>query len=172
PDPAPRPLPPGWPSTHGQQTRPASGTRYSPPPRAAQQAWPAASAASPPAGSAPRPAPAAKPPAEAYAGFPPEPPPAPPANWSDRGGSRARKAWSWIRPLCRTRIAFPETRVFGRSAPCALLQGILGLFLPTKERKHVRSFRTGGAGHRRRGGRSEEHTSELQSRENLVCRLV
>src|SRR5215475_16013900 len=25
---------------------------------------------------------------------------------------------------------------------------------------------------RRRGGRSEEHTSELQSRENLVCRLL
>src|SRR5690606_40243536 len=24
----------------------------------------------------------------------------------------------------------------------------------------------------RRGGRSEEHTSELQSRENLVCRLL
>src|SRR6266511_6421508 len=36
-----------------------------------------------------------------------------------------------------------------------------------------------GEGHRRRGpgdppadGRSEEHTSELQSRENLVCRLM
>src|SRR5690606_40961499 len=99
----------------------------------------------------------AKPPAEAHAGFPPAPPPVPPANWSDRGGSRARKAWSWIRPLCRTRIAFPETRVFGRSAPCALLQGILGLFLPTKERKHVRSFRTGGAGHRRRSGHRQGH---------------
>src|SRR5690606_39817222 len=33
--------------------------------------------------------------------------------------------------------------------------------------------RRGGArGRRRGGGRSEEHTSELQSRENLVCRLL
>src|SRR5690606_40467970 len=30
----------------------------------------------------------------------------------------------------------------------------------------------GGAGDRRPGTRSEEHTSELQSRENLVCRLL
>src|SRR5690606_39620786 len=29
-----------------------------------------------------------------------------------------------------------------------------------------------GARHLRRTGRSEEHTSELQSRENLVCRLL
>src|SRR5690606_40617198 len=30
----------------------------------------------------------------------------------------------------------------------------------------------GALGEARRGGRSEEHTSELQSRENLVCRLL
>src|SRR5687768_18114453 len=30
----------------------------------------------------------------------------------------------------------------------------------------------GGAGRRRRGRRSEEHTSELQSRLHLVCRLL
>src|SRR2546430_13584097 len=30
----------------------------------------------------------------------------------------------------------------------------------------------GGAGHRRGGHRSEEHTSELQSQSNLVCRLL
>src|SRR5690606_41737058 len=29
-----------------------------------------------------------------------------------------------------------------------------------------------GAGHRHENPRSEEHTSELQSRENLVCRLL
>src|SRR5690606_40055430 len=29
-----------------------------------------------------------------------------------------------------------------------------------------------GVEHRRRDDRSEEHTSELQSRENLVCRLL
>src|SRR5690606_39541772 len=31
---------------------------------------------------------------------------------------------------------------------------------------------TGTRGHGAVGGRSEEHTSELQSRENLVCRLL
>src|SRR5690606_41776792 len=39
----------------------------------------------------------------------------------------------------------------------------------------LRSQRRGGAGVRRMRrllGRSEEHTSELQSRENLVCRLL
>src|SRR5688572_32512765 len=30
----------------------------------------------------------------------------------------------------------------------------------------------GGSGHRRDGARSEEHTSELQSQSNLVCRLL
>src|SRR5690606_40625842 len=29
-----------------------------------------------------------------------------------------------------------------------------------------------GGGYRKQRGRSEEHTSELQSRENLVCRLL
>src|SRR5690606_40716379 len=31
---------------------------------------------------------------------------------------------------------------------------------------------TGGSPEKPRSGRSEEHTSELQSRENLVCRLL
>src|SRR5690606_41019625 len=34
------------------------------------------------------------------------------------------------------------------------------------------AVRRGGAGALRRRARSEEHTSELQSRENLVCRLL
>src|SRR5690606_41801469 len=33
-------------------------------------------------------------------------------------------------------------------------------------------FRPPGRGRRHREARSEEHTSELQSRENLVCRLL
>src|SRR5436309_12504654 len=39
---------------------------------------------------------------------------------------------------------------------------------------HRRGMAPGGAGVERRGHRrrSEEHTSELQSRENLVCRLL
>src|SRR5271165_7533811 len=36
----------------------------------------------------------------------------------------------------------------------------------------VRSFAPRGGGRRQRDYRSEEHTSELQSRENLVCRLL
>src|SRR5207302_11276734 len=42
-------------------------------------------------------------------------------------------------------------------------------------RAHQREHRPGGRraeGVRGAGGRSEEHTSELQSRENLVCRLL
>src|SRR5699024_12280369 len=34
------------------------------------------------------------------------------------------------------------------------------------------SRRSHGCGHRRAAGRSEEHTSELQSRFDLVCRLL
>src|SRR5690606_39890884 len=41
---------------------------------------------------------------------------------------------------------------------------------------HVHAHRVGGAAalaiERGQGGRSEEHTSELQSRENLVCRRL
>src|SRR2546430_8279872 len=36
----------------------------------------------------------------------------------------------------------------------------------------VRAFRAHGGDHRGRAMRSEEHTSELQSQSNLVCRLL
>src|SRR3989442_11863316 len=36
----------------------------------------------------------------------------------------------------------------------------------------LQAHRAGGGGHRRGRGRSEEHTSELQSRPHLVCRLL
>src|SRR3712207_8913532 len=37
---------------------------------------------------------------------------------------------------------------------------------------HLRAHLDEGLGTRRRGQRSEEHTSELQSRQYLVCRLL
>src|SRR6266567_8295800 len=46
----------------------------------------------------------------------------------------------------------------------------------TQRRRRRRGRRTGSTTHRRprssRGRRSEEHTSELQSQSNLVCRLL
>src|SRR5436305_13497178 len=40
------------------------------------------------------------------------------------------------------------------------------------DRQGHRAVRRGGAALRRRTARSEEHTSELQSRPHLVCRLL
>src|SRR5207302_11363644 len=48
------------------------------------------------------------------------------------------------------------SRGLGQASPCS---------------PHVFCARSFGAG-QGRAGRSEEHTSELQSRENLVCRLL
>src|SRR5947209_14875587 len=59
---------------------------------------------------------------------------------------------------------FPYTTLF-RSHGCGL-HPAPGRTLPRKTR------RTGGQIHPLRGGRSEEHTSELQSRQYLVCRLL
>src|SRR5690606_40544500 len=80
---------------------------------------------------------------------------------------------------------FPYTTLF-RSRPCACLRGSRrppsgGSGLAghvSKEGAHaVRQDHPRAHGLRRRLGggarpRSEEHTSELQSRENLVCRLL
>src|SRR5207302_2443872 len=53
---------------------------------------------------------------------------------------------------------FPYTTLF--RSPCAhQLSGNPRILLPDSRPKHAQS-------------RSEEHTSELQSRENLVCRLL
>src|SRR5690606_40784969 len=43
---------------------------------------------------------------------------------------------------------------------------------PNHPHRRQRVFAARGRGQRQRDGRSEEHTSELQSRENLVCRLL
>src|SRR5690606_40821660 len=52
-----------------------------------------------------------------------------------------------------------------------LLEEILGLTLFERIRKRV-VLTPAGAAYARELQRSEEHTSELQSRENLVCRLL
>src|SRR5215475_15160133 len=56
-----------------------------------------------------------------------------------------------------------------RRPPRSTLFPYTTLFRSAAERAHQR-HRHGDRGHE--AGRSEEHTSELQSRENLVCRLL
>src|SRR3712207_8637954 len=43
---------------------------------------------------------------------------------------------------------------------------------PARPRKGLPAARGGGYAHAKRDARSEEHTSELQSRQYLVCRLL
>src|SRR5690606_40659709 len=64
----------------------------------------------------------------------------------------------------------------GRCRGCAVGPGRRGhgrlrRALPLQRQRRPRGPQ-GVAGLRRTGPRSEEHTSELQSRENLVCRLL
>src|SRR5436305_13411652 len=44
--------------------------------------------------------------------------------------------------------------------------------LPPRQPHAARGHLPRGAGRRDRGGRSEEHTTELQSRPHIVCRLL
>src|SRR5690606_42022094 len=79
---------------------------------------------------------------------------------------------------------FPYTTLFRSSAP-GRREGELRTGRGARHRRDVGAPRTGnqaqargaGQGHHplsacAHGRRSEEHTSELQSRENLVCRLL
>src|SRR5690606_41461789 len=74
---------------------------------------------------------------------------------------------------------FPYTTLF-RSQPVALaawrrarrLRRARGADLPPPGNGGAVGAARGRAGCGKRSGRSEEHTSELQSRENLVCRLL
>src|SRR3712207_8254294 len=63
--------------------------------------------------------------------------------------------------------ALPISRGSGRSTRCGRRSATYPRTGPTDGR---RCGRTGGG--RRGRGRSEEHTSELQSRQYLVCRLL
>src|SRR6185312_17065270 len=58
---------------------------------------------------------------------------------------------------------FPYTTLFRSSCPCARQA--------SKRRTHIHHLRPARLMRVRRG-RSEEHTSELQSRSDLVCRLL
>src|SRR5690606_41483596 len=69
-------------------------------------------------------------------------PPSSPPTWSTTSGTTSSETRRWSTPYSRA-CATSATPSASRDRPCAT--------------------------HR---GRSEEHTSELQSRENLVCRLL
>src|SRR5436309_6467207 len=66
---------------------------------------------------------------------------------------------------------FPYTTLF-RSVTVARRARYAADDVPRHDCDASRRDNAGGAGRRRDGSRSEEHTSELQSRENLVCRLL
>src|SRR5690349_22007338 len=72
-----------------------------------------------------------------------------------------------IRPPPRSTL-FPYTTLFRssviRTAPLAVSKSVSRISVPSRYRRCVRC--TGST------GRSEEHTSELQSRRDLVCRLL
>src|SRR5690606_40613308 len=97
-----------------------------------------------------------------------------------------RLAWSLIRRPPRSTL-FPYTTLFrskrhddGRSHQGrAAFRYRFGsrqahtVFQPeSRDMLHDRVDDDAGEGDGKAGGRSEEHTSELQSRENLVCRLL
>src|SRR5436309_5134955 len=68
---------------------------------------------------------------------------------------------------------FPYTTLFRSGCPTGIPLACRNGTACRCGRRTTRSGRCdddGGGGHAR--GRSEEHTSELQSRENLVCRLL
>src|SRR3712207_7764777 len=74
---------------------------------------------------------------------------------------------------------FPYTTLFRSRAGCTpwrLPRSVPTWLAVACEARHTRRLRTGRSGGATRGGphggRSEEHTSELQSRQYLVCRLL
>src|SRR5690606_41937577 len=81
-------------------------------------------------------------------------------------------------PICQSVMKTARVTPFSRMAPRPPLHSIR--FETKGERRACRHPGTGHANRARPtgvdacpgAGRSEEHTSELQSRENLVCRLL
>src|SRR5690606_41913499 len=68
---------------------------------------------------------------------------------------------------------FPYTTLFRSGVRLVLRDGFEVIAYPGDRAAYGRLARLLTRGNRRtRKGRSEEHTSELQSRENLVCRLL
>src|SRR5690606_40391256 len=75
---------------------------------------------------------------------------------------RSRLQRAGCLPRCKSPALNPPECRRGRTAPPAGVGGVIGW---------LRSYRFPGR-HQPTYHRSEEHTSELQSRENLVCRLL
>src|SRR3712207_6931401 len=75
---------------------------------------------------------------------------------------------------------FPYTTLFRSASNCRSLYDLgrglgtvgLGWFRFTKARKRPNRSKTSYENDRKYRNRSEEHTSELQSRQYLVCRLL
>src|SRR3989442_11788051 len=65
---------------------------------------------------------------------------------------------------------FPYTTLF--RSPCSALPRAPGLRPRAPDARHGDGPRSARPAARRARGRSEEHTSELQSRPHLVCRLL
>src|SRR5690606_40234655 len=92
---------------------------------------------------------------------PPLPPPPFPYTTLFRSPTRSSPTWSTSRPSRRTSTASPTPR----APPCC------ASWSPTSDGRSS-SPACAPTSRSTPGGRSEEHTSELQSRENLVCRLL
>src|SRR5207302_9336230 len=77
---------------------------------------------------------------------------------------RLRRSQVFFRCTRRTPIStlFPYTTLFRSECPRGARTGVARLGEAERPEHYAA----------RRPGRSEEHTSELQSRENLVCRLL
>src|SRR5690349_24197537 len=78
-----------------------------------------------------------------------------------------------IRPPPRSTL-FPYTTLFRSVLATAQAEQTVHAVLRAGRGAHEAVARRDGPRehHDRRGGRSEEHTSELQSRRDLVCRLL
>src|SRR5690606_16354695 len=91
-----------------------------------------------------------------------------PTPGSQAARSAARSSAKAIAPALIRRDA-AEARRFRRVAPAV----VASISRPRAQRpRHRRARRAGRRSGHASGNRSEEHTSELQSRENLVCRLL
>src|SRR2546421_5513770 len=67
---------------------------------------------------------------------------------------------------------FPYTTLFRSATPLRDVNRVFGLELDEQDYTTIGGFLFGSIGTPRSWCRSEEHTSELQSRSDLVCRLL
>src|SRR3712207_9546889 len=69
-------------------------------------------------------------------------------------------------------LSLHDALPISRLRPRALARGVAGVRSEIPHDRRARRWRGDDAAHGCQGGRSEEHTSELQSRQYLVCRLL